>query len=127
MTTPRRKRYSRAQRLQAARTWVRTYRGRDIVRGYRRWYGVDTITAILELRQLGIGVSETRFAQAKETERQTCARRIAMKEALKNRAEDEESDEMFAYIAGYTPNGVPFGVTWEELATGFAESFDREK
>ena len=21
----------------------------------------------------------------------------------------------FAYIAGYTPGGVPFGVTWEEV------------
>jgi len=26
----------------------------------------------------------------------------------------EDSDEQFAYIAGYTPGGAPFGVTWEE-------------
>lgn len=26
----------------------------------------------------------------------------------------EESDETFAYIAGYTSGGVPYGVTWEE-------------
>ncbi|MBV7276706.1 hypothetical protein JMF89_00150 [Clostridiaceae bacterium UIB06] len=27
---------------------------------------------------------------------------------------DIESDEYFYYIAGYTSNGVPFGITWEE-------------
>lgn len=26
----------------------------------------------------------------------------------------EESDETFAYIAGYTSGGAPYGVTWEE-------------
>ena len=25
-----------------------------------------------------------------------------------------EQDERFAYIAGYTPAGFPYGVTWEE-------------
>jgi len=29
-------------------------------------------------------------------------------------AYDEDSDEYFYYIAGYTSNGVPFGITWEE-------------
>ena len=27
----------------------------------------------------------------------------------------EDSDETFTYIAGYTSNGFPFGVTWEEM------------
>jgi len=27
---------------------------------------------------------------------------------------DDDSDEYFYYIAGYTSNGVPFGITWEE-------------
>lgn len=26
-----------------------------------------------------------------------------------------ESDEHFAYIAGYTAGGAPYGVTWEEM------------
>jgi hypothetical protein len=26
-----------------------------------------------------------------------------------------ESDETFAYIAGYTSGGAPYGVTWDEL------------
>lgn len=31
-----------------------------------------------------------------------------------NDLNDNESDEYFYYIAGYTSNGVPFGITWEE-------------
>lgn len=27
---------------------------------------------------------------------------------------DEDSDERFAYIAGYTSGGAPYGITWEE-------------
>lgn len=27
---------------------------------------------------------------------------------------NQESDEYFYYIAGYTSSGVPFGITWEE-------------
>lgn len=26
-----------------------------------------------------------------------------------------ESDDTFAFIAGYTSGGVPYGVTWEEM------------
>ncbi|QNO15928.1 hypothetical protein HYG86_14705 [Alkalicella caledoniensis] len=28
--------------------------------------------------------------------------------------EDNQSDEYFYYIAGYTEGGMPFGITWEE-------------
>jgi len=27
-----------------------------------------------------------------------------------------ESDEYFAYIAGYTDGGFPYGITWEEAS-----------
>lgn len=26
-----------------------------------------------------------------------------------------ESDETFAFIAGYTSGGAPYGITWEEM------------
>ena len=28
---------------------------------------------------------------------------------------EPEQDERFAYIAGYTPAGFPYGLTWEEV------------
>lgn len=37
--------------------------------------------------------------------------------------ENQESDEYFYYIAGYTPNGAPFGITWEQaIEEGLVES-----
>ena len=30
-------------------------------------------------------------------------------------SESFDSDEVFAFIAGYTSGGVPYGITWEEM------------
>ena len=62
-STPRRRRMNREARLQSAKHWLPTYTGNDVVKGYRNWYGVDTVCAIVELRQLGwlITVGRMRF------------------------------------------------------------------
>lgn len=37
--------------------------------------------------------------------------------------DDQESNEYFCYIAGYTSNGAPFGITWEEaIKDGLVEN-----
>lgn len=36
-----------------------------------------------------------------------------------------ESDNTFAFIAGYTEGGFPYGLTWEEL--GNSETEEREE
>lgn len=102
--------------------WLPTYTGRDLVRGYRKCYGVDTVAAILELRQLGVQVPAARLAQAKETERQACARRAARKDALEYGTRTSELDETFAFVAGYTSGGAPYGTTWGELAEECADA-----
>lgn len=38
-----------------------------------------------------------------------------MKELQEQQDMYPDSDETFYYIAGYTSNGVPFGITWEEI------------
>jgi len=82
------------------------------VKGYRKWYGVDTVCAILELRQLGVEIPETRLLEAKRTE-ETAAQQRRERRRHASDAESE-SDESFAFIAGYTSNGVPYGVPWDE-------------
>jgi len=72
-STPRRKRMNRAARLESAKHWLPTYEGRDVVKGYRKWYGVSTACAIIELRQLGVKIDEQRLIQAKRTEESTRA------------------------------------------------------
>jgi hypothetical protein len=64
---PRRKRMRRPARLQAAVKWRAGYGGQNIVRGYARWYGVDLVCAIVELRMLGIAVGTEYEQQVRRT------------------------------------------------------------
>jgi len=116
---PRRLRMNRAARLQSAKHWLPTYAGRDPVKGYRNWYGVSTACAIIELRQLGIKIDEQRLIQAKRTEESKAKQRSRKRQQRTEKylAADEllQSDETFAYVAGYTEWGFPYGITWEEV------------
>lgn len=105
---------NRGARLQSARHWIPSYSGCDIVKGYRKWYGVDTVCAILELRQLGVDIPATRLLEAKRTEEMTAQQRRDQKQHAPGATLLRESDENFSFIAGYTSNGVPYGVPWDE-------------
>ena len=52
--TPRRKRLSRQGRLNSAVEWVEKYNGKNIIAGYAKWFGVDKICAIKELKSIGV-------------------------------------------------------------------------
>ena len=118
--SPRRLRMTRTGRLQSARAtnWVANYQGANIVRGYRKWFGVDLLCAIAELRLLGVTVNHDDESQVRRTVDGLAASRQRKK--LKRAGVDSQEstadcDGTFAYIAGYTTGGMPFGVTWEEL------------
>ena len=64
---PRRKRMRRQARLMAAVKWRSGYGGKNIVHGYARWFGVDLICAITELRMLGVAVDLVYEAQLRRT------------------------------------------------------------
>ena len=53
-TTPRRKRIDRKARLQTAPAWLAAFEGKNIVRSYSKWFGVDQLTASLELMMLDV-------------------------------------------------------------------------
>jgi ribosomal protein S3 len=110
---------TRKGRLQSARAtrWVEQYRGKNIVRGYRNWFGVDLACAVIELRMLGVKVSAARAEEIAATLR---ARAAARQRRQRIAAEapcdlEPDSDATFPYIAGRTPRGAPYGVTREEL------------
>ena len=106
----------RDQRLQNARTkWLPTATAKNIAKSYSKWYGVDLLCAITELEILGHTFGEQYKKQVKVS--------IASKSNAKRRKKEEkeedndfpyDSDDTFSFIAGYTENGAPFGVTWEE-------------
>lgn len=122
MTVPRRKRLSRKACLQSARKWIPTYSGRDLVRGYRKWSGVSRICAIVELRLLGIDIPDSRLEESQREERDRAALRARRRSS---RTPPADSDSEFAFIAGYTEGGAPFGITWEEM--GRSEIGERDE
>jgi len=119
--TPRAKRINRQSRLQSAVNWLKQYDGKHFIRGYRKHYGVDVGTAIAELKILGVPLSDEAIRSAKASAAALVREKAARKEKRQQRLRAQEqfdlaeSDETFAYIAGYTNWGFPFGITWEEM------------
>jgi len=114
--TPRRLRMNQQQRLQAAKHWIPTYTGKNLVQGYRHWFGTSMLCAALELQQLGVAVADDYIARLHKSEDSIAAahRKKREQRALAEHF-DPDSDDTFAYIAGYTSWGFPYGVTWEEM------------
>ena len=106
---------TRDARLQSARAvrWVETYKGKNVIRGYSKWYGVDLLCAVIELRALGVAISAEREAQLRQSANNVSVARKNKK--VSTPADQSDSDATFAFIAGYTSWGFPYGVTWEEL------------
>lgn len=111
----------RLRRLQKAKAWIAAYSGGDIVKGYAKHFKVDLLQAIADLWLCGMIISEEYEAALKTTLAASVKKKQAAKTAnTGTRPADAEHDGHFAYIAGYTGNGVPYGLTWEELeATDF--------
>jgi hypothetical protein len=107
---------TRKSRLRRARKWLAEYAGDNFFNDYRDRYGLDKFCAAIELKQLG--VEHPRVEQL-------CAHFEARRERRKLRRAEErvarltepelpDQDENFAFIAGYTSGGAPFGVSWDE-------------
>ena len=107
----------REARLQSAKQWIPQYEGKSIVRGYAKHFGVDFLCAIAELETLGVKLDPNYVAQLKctvENRRLEKQRRKKEKQEEQLQTIDEDSDDTFAFIAGYTSGGAPYGITWEE-------------
>lgn len=115
---------NRKNRLVAADKWLQVNNLRSVdnvkkvVKRYARWFGVDKLCAIAELRLLGYTVSEEYEAQVRRAiEDKSRARREAKE---KRKAQESvlelvvDSNEHFAFIAGYTSAGFAYGITWED-------------
>ena len=117
---PRRKRMRRESRLQSAKNWIPTYSGKNIILGYCKWFAVDLQCAINELKTLNVKLDEQYVNNALQCQAGMITARKKQREEKKKREVElenfrEDSDDTFYYIAGYTPGGAPFGVTWEEM------------
>jgi hypothetical protein len=57
----------RERRLVIAQHWITTYSGKNIIKGYCKFFGVDKLCAIKELSILGVEISEERKKQVIES------------------------------------------------------------
>lgn len=116
---PRHKRMKRPARLQAAKTWLAKYPGKNVVTGYKKHFAVDALCALAELQRLGVKLDPEYVQKVRSSEQSRIEARRRERERRKAAAApaefDGDSDERFAYIAGYTAWGFPYGVTWEEM------------
>jgi hypothetical protein len=115
----------RAERLQLAKNWILKYVGKTLVSDYGKRFAVDDLCAIKELQMLGIEVSAEYIAQAvasqRESERQNALSRERKKQEKLAREQQRSRygrefgyDDYFGFIAGYTSNGVAFGIPRDE-------------
>ena len=107
---------NRLSRLQSAKAtnWVEKYSGKNLIRGYCRWYAVDPLCAVHELRQLGVSIS----AEQEDKLRRSAMNKSIARSQKRQKQESNlfsDSNDTFAYIAGCTSGGLPYGVTWEEM------------
>jgi len=118
---PRRLRMNRSGRLQAAPKWLSGFNGKNVIRSYAKWFGVDKLCAIRELQMLGIPLSESKVEAIKKG-MAASKRARKRKKAVSSIPDgyDELWDDNFALIVDFTEGGAPIGVSWEE-----AERFER--
>jgi hypothetical protein len=116
--TPKRKRLKRAHRLTSSKEWIKKYYGKNIVKGYAKWYGVDLICAIKELRMIDVHIPLDYEEQVKQSieankmERQLkCEKRCKLTTSI----QDYYSNDEFEYIAGFTSSGFPYGTEKGEI------------
>ena len=118
-STQRRKRLNRKQRIPIAREWIKSYNGKNIVIGYAKWFGVDLPCAIIELRIVGQNISEEYESKVRKSMEDRFLQRKKAEEKkeqieIDNKYIDDWGSE-FEFIAGYTSNGIPFGIRKDEL------------
>lgn len=115
--TPRRKRYNQKTRLQRAQDWLSLYKGKNIVRGYSKWFGVDLVCAMKELEMLGHKIDEQVKQQIKQSleDQQNHRKRQVEKKQKQQDIAWKKGNETFSFICGYTSNGFPFPITYEEM------------
>jgi len=120
-TTKEKKKQTRPQkrqsRLTRAQAWLPLYKGAHIVRAYRKKFNVDAVCAVRELQEIGYefkpGYVEN-LLKSEMTRREQLGQKKET-EKLSKKYHNEEQDDTFYYIAGYTSGGAPYGITWAEM------------
>jgi hypothetical protein len=110
---PRAKRMKQTGRLQSAKSWLPKFTGANIIKSYRKHFGVDYLCAIRELELLGIPLNQEYVAQLKRTIKDHSQAKMRKKIEKQENLKSYDSDDYYCYIAGYTEGGAAYGIPWE--------------
>lgn len=125
MTTEKRKKYKRKDRLKAAEKFLKTFTGKNLVEGYSEWFGTNKVCAIQELQILGKKIDQDYRLRVCREHELKCK---AAKEQKSKKNDDVLLDPVqngeFYYIAGYTSGGAPYGITWEQYEKEIREEHE---
>jgi hypothetical protein len=108
----------RELRLRSAKSWIKTYSGNNVFKGYSKKYSVDKLCAVKELRMIGVEISEDYEKQLINSMEALRQQRLSFKKKREDKLNTLcgfESDENFAMILGYTSGGFSYGVTHKEM------------
>lgn len=100
---PKVKRMKQEGRIASARTWLASYSGKNILRGYCVHFGVDWRCAAAELKTLRVNLDPAYLAQRERTEAEQSRKRIERRKKQQADAEqhcDAYTDPLSAYLAG---------------------------
>jgi len=106
---------NRSSRLQSAKSWLHKEKDQpgNIVRKYKKRYGLDWNCTFKELKMLGIQIEQKYEKAVLQSIKNNPAKKKKVEEN-KSEIECEFQDDNFAFIAGHTTAGFPYGITWEE-------------
>jgi hypothetical protein len=98
--------------MAAGRDWLKDFKGKRVLQSYARWFGIDLGCALKELQLLGFQFDSNYLAAVRVSI--ASRRHVTFRRATGTPEIDSPSDAYFAFVAGYTEGGLPYGVTWEE-------------
>jgi hypothetical protein len=97
---------------------VEEYKGRNIIAGYSKWFAVDLLCALVELRLLGVKIDQGREEQIKATIKARAAQR-ARRKKLREQAQIGEVHAVpddFLFIADCAGDYLPDWICVDELS-----------
>ena len=90
---------------------------------------MDAVTAAKDLQELGVNYTQEQLDQIKRAEEQRLRQRRMEREAKeRERLAElyEDCVDRFAFIAGYTDGGAPYGVMWEGVGIDLGLPFEEK-
>jgi len=123
MIATNRKKFKRKDRLKAAEKFLKTFKGKNLVKGYSEWFGTNKVCTIQELEILGHEIDKDLKKQVYRDHERKC--RVAKSQPVEKYDEDvfdSSQNDDFYFIAGYTSGGAAYGITWEQYENEIKEN-----